>query len=183
MRRGPAEPRFCRRFDNVTGIDISPSMLSEATRNMEKAGLSNCAFHLSDDDLTAADRQFDFVNTYIVIQHIPVARGMRIIDQLIRRVRPGGGFLIHFSVRNETGLRRLKHWVRSNVPLGEPVWNRLQGHAASVPAMQMNAYPMLSVLELLEKANIRETLMLTERHGGIMTVGLIGRKPAATPPS
>ena len=89
---------FARLGGEVVGVDISPSMLAEAKRNCDQAGLANVVLAPSDDTLSAVDGDFDLVHTCIVLQHIEIARGLRIFEQLVRRVRPGGGIgAIHIT--------------------------------------------------------------------------------------
>ncbi|EGJ09960.1 type 11 methyltransferase [Rubrivivax benzoatilyticus JA2 = ATCC BAA-35] len=81
---------FARLGGEVVGVDISPSMLAEARRNCDQAGLSNVVLLPSDDALSAVAGDFDLVHSCIVLQHIEIPRGLVIFEQLVRRVRPGG---------------------------------------------------------------------------------------------
>ena len=73
------------RCKEVTGVDVSRSMLAEARRNCDAAGAPQVRLLLSDDNLTAVNGAFEFIHSYIVLQHIPVARGERIIRGLAQR--------------------------------------------------------------------------------------------------
>jgi len=58
----------------VVGVDASPSMLQEATKNAKEMAAENIEFLLADDDLSKVESEsFDFINSFIVFQHIPVA--------------------------------------------------------------------------------------------------------------
>jgi 2-polyprenyl-3-methyl-5-hydroxy-6-metoxy-1,4-benzoquinol methylase len=81
---------LARRFRSATGVDISASMLAEAARNAARAGLGNLDWVLSDERLTRVEGPFDFINSYIVLQHIPPHAGMRLIARLLDLVAPGG---------------------------------------------------------------------------------------------
>ncbi|QNP43541.1 class I SAM-dependent methyltransferase [Sphingomonas daechungensis] len=85
----------------MTGLDVSPSMLAEAKANAERLDVANVEFELADDRLSNAAGQFDFVNSYITLQHIPVRRGLSILARLVERVRPGGGIHVHVSIRTD----------------------------------------------------------------------------------
>ena len=168
---------LAQQFENVVGVDVSTSMLKEAEQNAIRRGKHGVRFDPLGAFLNSGE-SYDFVNTYIVLQHIPVRRGMKLIDTLIQRVRPGGGFFIHFSTLPDDFRPRLLHFVRHSLPLVNAAVNVAKGRPASTPAMQMNPYSIRAVLALLDESSINETLVFTERHGKFMTVGLLGRKPS-----
>src|SRR5450755_1479730 len=70
-------------FSEVVGIDISPSMLAEAARNASLAQVNNVRFVLGDDRLSQLEGTFDFIHSCIVLQHIPIRRGLEIIGGLL----------------------------------------------------------------------------------------------------
>ena len=72
------------------GLDVAPRMRQLAVANAAQLGLTNVSVRESDDLISAADGPFDFVNTYIVMQHIPPSRGMLIIDRLLSKLAIGG---------------------------------------------------------------------------------------------
>ena len=77
---------LARRSRDVTGVDVSPSMLAEARRNCDSAGAKNVTLVQGDDDLSAAGGPFDFVHTYIVLQHIPSERGEKLVRNLAAKL-------------------------------------------------------------------------------------------------
>lgn len=79
----------------VTGIDVSPSMLSEAARNCDAANVKNVTLAPS-TDISRSIGQFDLVHSYLVFQHVSWARGRLLIQALSERVQPGGYLAIHF---------------------------------------------------------------------------------------
>ena len=100
--------RICRalssRYDEVVGIDISPTMIERAGELVADAGVS---FRLGDGrSLTGvADSSADLVLSFTVFQHIPA---VSVIDGYLREagrvLRPGG--LLVFQWNNERGARR-----------------------------------------------------------------------------
>lgn len=164
-------------FSEVVAVDVSPSMLAEAESNASERGLTNLRFELADDQLSRAHRQFDFVNSFIVLQHIPVRRGLPILRRLIEKVRPGGGFQIQFSFRTDTGGPRLLYWASANIP-GVKVWQNIAaGRRWNAPAMQMNNYPIASILAYLAQLGITRLLVETEYHPRFVACSLISKKP------
>lgn len=164
-----------RTFEEVVAVDVSPNMLAEARKN--SATRSNVTFAIADDVLTAADGQFDFVNSHMVLQHVPVGRGLRIIDQLLSRVRPGGGFHIHVSWRTDRGGPRWLYWASANVPGVKIAQNVLAGRRWDAPAMQMNDYPLAAVVSFLADRGADDLLLRTQSGPRFAACSIIGRLP------
>ena len=85
-------------FAQVVGLDVSPGMLAEARRNAAQAGVTNAEYRDSTAPGSIPPGSFDLVHSYIVLQHIPVAVGEPIIEQLIAAVRSGGIGALHVTI-------------------------------------------------------------------------------------
>ena len=168
---------LAERFAEVVALDISASMLAEGRSNAEALAATNVRFAAADDDLSAADGEFDFVNSYMTLQHIRVRRGLGIVSWLIAKVKPGGGFHIHVSVRTDRLRSRALWWASHHIP-GVKVWQNLcAGRAWNAPAMQMNNYPLNRIVVLLASQGISEFMVSTEHHANFLTCSMMGRKP------
>ncbi len=88
---------FRRLAPRVVGVDVSPSMLAEARRNCEAAGVGHVALVDSDDDLSQVDGPFDLVHSCIVLQHIEIPRGRRLFERMVECVAPGGIGALHVT--------------------------------------------------------------------------------------
>lgn len=167
-------------FDEVTGLDISPAMIAEAERNARAAGQSNVRFALSDETLSAATGAFDFVHTYIVLQHIPVKRGLRLADQLLDRVAPGGVASLHVSVARQDGvLLAGAYWLRKNIPGVDAVVSLARTGRYNGPMMQMNDYPLPYLLRAFLQKGFGQVLVDSEFHGNRLTVHLSAKRLTA----
>jgi 2-polyprenyl-3-methyl-5-hydroxy-6-metoxy-1,4-benzoquinol methylase len=165
------------KFASVIALDISPSMLAEAKGNAERFGIRNIAFELADERLSNAAGAFDFVNSYMVLQHIRVHRGLGIISLLLDKVGPGGGFHVHFSIRTDRLRSRALWWASHHIP-GVKLWQNIRaGRRWNAPAMQMNNYPLNRIVALLASRNIASFLISTERHAEFLTLSVIGKMP------
>lgn len=161
-------------FTSVVGVDISSAMLSEARRNSPDL---NIDYVLSDDRLSQVEGTFDFINTCIVLQHIPVRRGMVLVAELLKRVRPGGGCLIHVSTKRNFGWRgELRYRLRHHVPVGQAIMNLIDGKPAGAPVMQMNEYSLNAVLRQFNQHGFENLLVRYEDHGGIDTAMILSRR-------
>jgi len=166
---------FAARCDRVAGVDISPSMLAEARRNCGKAGIHNAEFFGSLGELR---EKFDLVHSYIVLQHIPVSRGMSLIDGLIDATRPGGMCFLHFTIGHNAGfLRKLATYCRKNIRPVHIALNLLAGKRHDEAYMQMNEYSLNKVVAHLHKRNIRQLWLESENYHGAYNVCSVFRVP------
>ncbi len=167
-------------FDDVVGVDVSDSMLAEAARNC--AALPNVVFEKSDDALSRVHGVFDLVHSYIVLQHIPTKRGLRLTEKLLQFVRPGGVAVLHFSLARTLGPQKaavyaLKHYV----PGGRHVMNFLQGKPWDTPGMQMNEYPLNDIFNAFADSGFEEIVAVPDVHATAMTARIFGRRKAKDP--
>jgi ubiquinone/menaquinone biosynthesis C-methylase UbiE len=168
---------FARHFEQVTGLDVSEAMLNETRRNLARFGATNVSLALSDDRLSQAGDGFDLVHSYIVLQHIPVRRGLAIISELLRRTAPGGGVALHVSLRRNHGpLQRIFYQARHRLPLAQLAANLATRRRWNEPRVQMNEYDLPRLLELFVAHGIGRTLVVPEQHGQYCTALLFGRR-------
>jgi 2-polyprenyl-3-methyl-5-hydroxy-6-metoxy-1,4-benzoquinol methylase len=155
---GRVSSALAQHFDKVVGLDISPGMITRANHYANDMHLTNVVYASSDQAAWLAPEQYDFVHTYLVLQHIPVARGMKLIADLVRSVKSGGVGAIHLTYNTSAGwptLRLLKNFV-INTRLLRNIANIMMGRAWNFPAMQMNAYNLPAVYGLLAAAGISD---------------------------
>ena len=170
---------FAKKSVHATGLDISSGMLEEAKRNAEKFETKNVAFYLSDDALSAVGSEsFDLVNSYIVLQHINVERGMVIIEKLIEKLNPKGVGVLHVTYHSDkTKVGRVVNYLRYRVPFLNNVINVVKSRPFSEPLMQMNAYNLNEVFFLLQKNGIKNAHLEYEAHGDFWGVRIYFQKP------
>ena len=145
---------------------------------MRRAGVTNITLAEADDELSRAEGRFDFVNSYLVLQHIPVRRGLSLIDRRIDRVAPGGVFHISLSMRTDRGPLRWLYWASANVP-GVKLWQNIcAGRAWNAPAMQMNDYPLREIIARLAAQSVTSVSISSQVEPRVVTSSLIGRKLA-----
>lgn len=169
---------LARLSTRVTGIDISQTMLDEAARNCEAAGIENATFVTSADYFGAIqDRErVDFVHAYIVFQHIPPRAGLWLADQLVGRLRPGGIGALHFTyARRASNLRRVVNRLRRHVPGVNHVANLVQRRPVGEPFIPMNEYDIGAVYRMLARHGSRDVHARLTDHGGHLGAMLIFR--------
>ncbi|ESQ80790.1 class I SAM-dependent methyltransferase [Asticcacaulis sp. YBE204] len=171
------------RMDDVTGMDISSTMLAETQRNVEARRLRNVRFARSDDNLSQLEGKYDFIHSYIVLQHIPEIRGRVLFKRLIDHMASGGVGALHILFNNTihpdpfgqtspsliARIWMLKRHIRRLVP-------RLLGRKAD-PEMQMNSYNLNFIFATLQAAGIREMHTSLQDHGNAHSAVFYFRKP------
>lgn len=104
---------FAKRFKKVSGLDVSPAMITQARENLE--ALPNVEFYTGNGhDLGNFESgSFDFVFSYIVFQHIPDPTiTLQYVEDSGRVLKPGGYFYFQVNNMPEGVKDRLK--IRSN---------------------------------------------------------------------
>jgi SAM-dependent methyltransferase len=101
----------------VVGYDVSPAMLRQAEARNDAAVTFTDAWPSSG---------FDWINSYIVFQHIPPERGLALLGELLKLLNPGGVISLHFAIYRDarliaprSRLAQAKTLVRRN--LGRPI--------------------------------------------------------------
>jgi SAM-dependent methyltransferase len=140
--------------ESVVGVDVSEAMLAEARKNAERLGRANATFVVGDDALSQVEGTFDLLNSLIVFQHIPPARGEVILQQLIDRLRDGGVGALQFTYGFETGVSRARTMLVQAYKTVPYLWNArnlLKGAPFQEPMMQMNAYDLNRLMRILQE--------------------------------
>lgn len=88
---------IARRSGEAIGVDVAPRMLELARRHLRESNVTNARVVRPHDPLLRQEAVFDFVNSFIVLQHIPPQRGYEIILDLLRLLKPGGVAALHVS--------------------------------------------------------------------------------------
>lgn len=165
---------LAKSFRSVVGVDVSPGMIAEAQRNSDGLAVE---YRRCDDSLESVEHGFDFVITLMVLQHIPVTRGMNILARLLERINPGGGCVIHLPIRRRYS--RADEWryrLRHHVPGGQALLNILGRRPIDHPSMQMNPYPLANIVRLFHAKGFGDLLMQYGDHGRVDTATIFARR-------
>ena len=157
--------------EQVTGVDIAPAMLDVARARAAETGAEGVAFGDTAPDVT------DWVNSYIVFQHIPPRRGLPLLGSLIDRLAPGG-----FISLQVTLYRRADRLDELSVDAAHVAFDgersRIIMEAPAPGAgMRMFDYDANAVLARLFEAGIAEVDLVRTEHGGHIGAWFFGRKP------
>lgn len=152
--------------DEVNGLDISPGMLDLARKRGSKVNYTG----------VLPGGQFDWINTFIVLQHIPPARGLQILEELLSRLAPGGMVSIQI-----TAWRDQRHdWVRPGGLKGHFVERAQRQFMRNRPVGQiyMYDYDLSKVVRLFNLAGVEEMGLVSTDHDGHRGVIILGRRTA-----
>ncbi|MFN0314292.1 MAG: class I SAM-dependent methyltransferase [Burkholderiales bacterium] len=161
----------------VTGVDVSDSMLNEAKKNCEARSLKNVVLVKSDDNLSLSNDKYDFIHSFIVFQHIPVTRGERIFENLIAHLESDGICVVHFTYAKTSTIRKIIQFMKKYVPLSSEILNLIMGQRVFAPQMQMNAYDVNRLFLTMQKANVFGCYSEFTNHGGELGIVVYFKKP------
>jgi SAM-dependent methyltransferase len=186
------------RCQSAVGIDVSDGMLREAAKVCQQEKILNVSLVKGDDDCSGLTPGFDFINSFIVFQHIPTDRGARLFRRLLELLDTGGVGAIHltysrsqfpvdsgdpnyqpqkpgFSLGGWHHLAGVKHAIRQRlarmVP-GRPTTPT--GNPA--PTMQMISYLLNPLFQVLQQAGVRDLHLAFCDHSDALGVVLFFKK-------
>lgn len=157
----------------ATGVDISEGMLALARQHILEFGV--------DVDLAREipiGRQYDWVHTAIVLQHIPPARGYGLIRDLWEAVAPGGAFTFQLTV-----FRDSRHPFEVQRDLGafrydgEAVIRYSTDNGSDGASMSMYDYDLSRVFYVLALGDGHPVYLEKTDHGGCHGFRIYVRKP------
>ncbi|MEM0979922.1 MAG: methyltransferase domain-containing protein [Cyanobacteria bacterium P01_H01_bin.58] len=155
----------------VTGIDVSESMLNEARKNCAESSIENVRFVKSDDNLSCLNSKYDFIHSFIVFQHIPPLRGEKIFRQLLSHLEDGGIGVIHFTYKKANRVdEKIVYFLRNNIPFASSFISILRGKGLHVPQMQMNTYNLNRVLSIMQETGVRNFYTEFTQHANVSGV-------------
>ena len=158
--------------DQVLGVDISPAMLEEATRNAAQAGLANVQTRLT-DELGQDDVEFDLVHSEVVFQHIRPDVGLPLIGSLLRRVRPGGRVALQVATKPVTRVGRAYFFAVRRTPVIARMWNLVRRRPWSYPLMEMHSYDIDTLIRLFADEGFAATVVVPiSAHGRMDYLGV-----------
>jgi SAM-dependent methyltransferase len=167
---------LARRVDHVTGVDVSESMLGEARSNCAAHGVPDVALFTSDEMSRLRPGTFDFVHTFIVLQHIPPDRGLVIVRRLVELLAADGVAMIHFTYDKGYPVKRVKSFLADHVPYVENLVSAVHGRGFRPPMMHMNSYDPRAVFRILQDANVDDVHVELTDHDGELGMALTFRK-------
>lgn len=160
---------IARETGDAYGVDISDRMLELARHHITTAGVNAAV------GTVLPDRLFDWVNSSIVMQHIPPRRGYELLPRLWQTVSPDGVMSIHLTIYHEgfdaelmRDLERYRYDGEEIVSYGDAI--------AAAGTMSMYDYDLSRVLAACDFPDGQPLYLLHAVHGTSHGVLLLARK-------
>ena len=154
-----------RHFDEVVGVDISPSMVRNA-RASNTLG-SSCSYHVNDrpDLRLFPDGHFDFVHTTRTLQLMRGKLGRAYLAEFTRVLAPEGVLMIQTAshprdLRVRMKVARDHAWNRARVSLRSLTRRR------SEPVFGIYGIPLLELVGILERGGASLVAIFPDRRAG-----------------
>ena len=129
----------------ITGIDISPTMITYATEQARQHGLTNIEFKIMDalqERLSFPDDQFDLINLRNAVGFIPRDSWRPILQECYRVTRPGG--ILRLTEGDTMGLTNSPAYERHH-RIGTEMMMKL-GYGFSPDGLTLGITPVLGKL-------------------------------------
>ena len=166
------------RCEHAIGVDVAPSMLGLARENLEqRAAISHWSLLTTQQWLAAPEQRYDLLHSHIVLQHIRPRTGLALLDEMLRRLEPGGYAALELHYRwDAPAWRRGLTALKNRLPGAHRLLRWLKRDAHLVAPMEMNAYPMNRVLRLLAQHGLNEPSLRLGAEDGLHNVTIYARK-------
>jgi SAM-dependent methyltransferase len=139
--------------DEVVGVDVAPRMLEVAREQAVARNVGNVEFRS-----TLPAEPVDWVNSLIVLQHIPPRRGHVMLEELAGLLNPGGWFSVQLTFfRDERHVGEITRDLADYRYDGETV-DLLSTPDVDVGSMSMYDYDLNRVFRTLFLAGIEEVM-------------------------
>lgn len=178
----PLAKRAARRGGTVVAVDRSPVMLSLARREAERRSIGNIIFS-TPAEFRAGNRTFDFACCYLVLQRMKEEQGLKVLDDVIARLAPGG--IAVFSIPYRSTVRptiRALRRVRELVPFVNSLINLLRGRRGADPFISSHTYDLSRLVNAVQEQLVGTMNVLLEPQEGLNTALLFLEAPTPTKP-
>jgi SAM-dependent methyltransferase len=156
---------LAKRCEEILGIDVSEKMLKETSANCEKRGITNISLEKSDDTLSRISGKYDFVHSFIVIQHIKPSVGENIFKRLIDVLNDGGIGVLQVKYVNPGSLSsRIRYFFYREFPIIYSLRNLISS-SKKEPLIPVYTYDLNTIFRLLQEENCHKVTVRFSEHG------------------
>ena len=172
---------LAKRSQRAIGVDVSDTMLRLCADNAQARGIHNITLVKGDDSLSQVSEPVDLVTSELVFQHIPLERGYRLLDRLLRLLKPEGYGYIHLPYASEIRNIGIEHGTPSSAfhyyqRVGNNILRLMQTPLDQITEMEMNHYNLNEVFCILLANQVRECYVRHYLSAGVLQAELFFRK-------
>ena len=150
---------MAKRAGHVVGVDISDDMRRLCAKHLAEAGCGNATLVA---DMVVMQSPFDWVNSYIVLQHIEPRRGYDIINKLSELTARDGALTLHITTARDAHLKPPTWRTNPRAALAHALH-----HARAKPGLiMMYDYDLARVLDQLTRDGFGPMWLQPLDHGG-----------------
>lgn len=150
------------RSKTAVGVDISGSMLAEARKNCND--LKNIVLQNPEQFMNDAADKYDFVHSFVVLQHVAPRLGLDIIRKILHRLKEGGVGMIHVTFRDTSPrFRAIRAKIYRDIPFAHRLVSLMRGKTARF--MPMYEYDLNSVFQIFEENMCGDIFVRFTDHG------------------
>lgn len=151
----------------VVGLDVSADIIEKANVHKSEMDIQNLELRVFDGITLPPLPPFDFINSYIVFQHIETSLGYLLLSQLLAKLKNGG--ILQVQITYGHTLPKLKYWnffLRGKIPLYNYLYSLIKSRKLDTePVMQMNHYSPQKLFGLFSQYSKSVQVEFTN-HGG-----------------
>jgi len=165
--------------EQAVGIEISDSMIAEFNKNVKLYKIDNLKVYKTVEDMLSSGtiKFFDWINSYIVFQHIPPETGYRILEQLLSILKAGGYFSLHFTIFKSAPPSAPSSKEEFFQQIDSSVVKILSENRRDAPGeIQMYDYDINKIYYLFLKHGIDKFSCFSENHESDYSLYFTGRK-------
>lgn len=157
---------IAKRSEKAVGVDISQKMMDEAERNAVKIGVENLEFIKGDNELSRLKEKFDFIHSFIVIQHINPNIGENIFKKLIDLLEDGGIGALHLTYNNpeKLSLTELRYKIYRKFPFVYSLQNLIL-NKQNRPIIPIHTYNLNNIFRILQENDCHKCFVRFSDHG------------------
>lgn len=161
----------------VFGLDVSPDIIEKAKAHTTERGVQNLEL-MAFDGLKIPDLpDFDFINSYIVFQHIETAVGFSLLNQLFQILKSGG--ILQVQITYGHALPLMTYWnffLRGKFPPYNYLYSSIKNKKLGAESiMQMNHYKPEKLFALFSQYSSSVQVEFTN-HGGHLGANYLIKK-------
>ena len=174
---------FARRTGSVTAVDRSPAMLAFARREAAKQNVGNIHFKTA-AEFAATSRKFDLVNSYLLFQRLPPARGLALFRDLLGGIGSGGIGVFHFLYRGTASAAvRMTREIRERADIINGIANIARRKPFDEPFIPSHAYDLDEVFRILVETGFENSHVTFEDHEEMTSAIVFVQAPASFAPA